>query len=557
MSVYFILTSLIAVSLSGNLQETYSNVDALLENNIVLCTGPSFGKKDQLIQITQRDAQLIPFKKIFVATNDFNNIDVIFNDKKPIIRLFQNRGKQLDCLNCIIISIRMATNDPEINDDDIILFKHESVYINDMNLVRQALNKINEGYEIVIKYWLGLGLQTSSGYNDYYHTDSFFIKVSAARKLFKDHPEIIHFTYDYQFCEEYFSKYIVNKLSKVYKINYHHSNWKDNELGFYHIPRYEEPTDWYWDKKNYNELYDDQLPLPQPRCTITYDFSGGRLGDNLLSYCHAKWLSHQYNIPFLYRPFAYSDHLAMHTQEKWLTEAIYHSFDVVIILTPQIHMDLNKNILYVVPYFSESIVERQGCRFPYLFSVDWNNSEFQNEIRKMICPLSTLTYPKINTQAISVALHVRVGTGFDIKGLTDYTWIMKEKGVELKFPPFSFYIKALEKILDAYPDQIIYVYLFTDHDKPEELVTLFKKELLSERIIFDYKKEGNRHDQNVLEDFFSLTQFDCLIRSDSNFSFIASQLADYEMQLSPWHIHSNSNEYYVDQILINNKVYAI
>src|SRR5665213_983093 len=48
---------------------------------------------------------------------------------------------------------------------------------------------------------------------------------------------------------------------------------------------------------------------------VTYEFSGGRLGDNLLSYLHAKWISYRHQIPLLYKPFKYSDKLMLDTNE--------------------------------------------------------------------------------------------------------------------------------------------------------------------------------------------------------------------------------------------------
>lgn len=225
-------------------------------DNIILCTGPSYGRKQMLIDVTNKDLQLIPFKKIFVATNDNNNMNIAFNAKTVCV-FFVSRDKQLDCLNCIINSIKMAVNDPECLDDDIILFKHESVYISDMYLVTQAIKKINQGFDIVIKNWIGFEDRPDKTHlKDYCHTDCFFIKVSSARKLFKNHAEVTCFVKgDYHFCEEYFTKYIVNLLPMPYKIDYCHSAWKDNELGFYHIPRYEEDPHWYWNKENYHHLY--------------------------------------------------------------------------------------------------------------------------------------------------------------------------------------------------------------------------------------------------------------------------------------------------------------
>ena len=53
---------------------------------------------------------------------------------------------------------------------------------------------------------------------------------------------------------------------------------------------------------------------------------------------------------------------------------------------------------------------------------------------------------------------------------------------------------------------------------------------------------------NVVDDFFALTQFDCLIRADSNFSFVAAKLAHYEIVISPWHGIIAENETIIDEI---------
>jgi hypothetical protein len=231
-------------------------IEEALNNRIILCTGPSFGRAAMLKSTIEKDMALIPFKKIFLSTNDPKNLSLTFSGKKPITELLHQKDKQLDCLNCIISSIKNAVNDPDSQDDDIVIFKHESVYISDMNLVKQAIGKILDGYDGVFKYWIGFEDQKVPGrLNDYYHSDSFYIRIGAARPIFQNHPLVKWFTKDYQFCEEYLTKHIVGQLEKVFKIEYHHSSWKDNELGFYHIPRYEDDPNWLWDKKNYDRLY--------------------------------------------------------------------------------------------------------------------------------------------------------------------------------------------------------------------------------------------------------------------------------------------------------------
>lgn len=290
------------------------------------------------------------------------------------------------------------------------------------------------------------------------------------------------------------------------------------------------------------------------RSAVTYTFSGGRLGDNLISYCHAKWISYKYQIPLLYRPFAYSDQLLMHYLEDYLDDKAFFKESIILTRLNIGQIDPNADILYIVPFFCESIVERENPAFLYLFETEWNNQQFKKELEKMICPLVLLNSLHPPENILSVALHVRIGTGFDIPSLADYTWIMNEKWVELKFPPLSFYIQAIHYLVNLFPDQKIYIYLFTDHDNPKELADFFEQSVDCSRIIFDYKKEGNRYDRNVLEDFFSLTNFHCLIRADSNFSFIASRISNYRIQISPWHNSIINGEHVIDEMLINNEI---
>ena len=43
---------------------------------------------------------------------------------------------------------------------------------------------------------------------------------------------------------------------------------------------------------------------------------GGRLGDQLIAYMHAKWVSYLYDIPLLYKPFHYSNDLVLDDKEE-------------------------------------------------------------------------------------------------------------------------------------------------------------------------------------------------------------------------------------------------
>jgi hypothetical protein len=67
----------------------------------------------------------------------------------------------------------------------------------------------------------------------------------------------------------------------------------------------------------------------------------------------------------------------------------------------------------------------------------------------------------------------------------------------------------------------------TDDLNPEKLIKKYEKEFLDyDNISFGYKNLG------VIEDFFSIQKFDCIIRGDSTFSIVASLLGDMMITIS-------------------------
>lgn len=285
-----------------------------------------------------------------------------------------------------------------------------------------------------------------------------------------------------------------------------------------------------------------------PTSAVTYTFSGGRLGDNLLAYCHAKWISYIYNIPLLYKPFDYSDQLVMDIVEIRYTSSLEQQFKKTVTYSEvDGKIDPDSGYLYVIPFFPESIFNRQDTEFPYLFSVDWQDPQFKQILKKLICPFAPIQTPFLPKDCLSVAIHVRRGTGWDIPNyqITPEALIASHP---LRFAPDSFYIEQLKKITRLFSSQTIYVYLFTDHNDPGQLAQKYKKAINDDRMIIDYRTNVNNEFVNVIDDFFALTKFDCLIRPDSNFSFIASKLADYKILISPWHGSVHGEDINIDEI---------
>lgn len=283
------------------------------------------------------------------------------------------------------------------------------------------------------------------------------------------------------------------------------------------------------------------------KSAVTYALSSGRFGDHLVSYCHAKWISYKYNVPLFYKTFEYSDQLMMHVLEIPYTKEVEQQFKEIIAyskIADQLYPESGD--LYVVPFFPETTFAFHSLKSVY-FSVDWSDQEFKKQLQKMICPINPIKVPVIPEKCVSIAVHVRKGTGWDIPGyrLTPQRLTACMPG---RIPPDLFYIDALKRLVKLFSDNNLYVYIFTDHDKPADLAQKYQEAVNCDRMIFDYRKTENNEFINVLEDFFGMTYFDCLIKADSHFSIMASKLGDYKVIISPHHAIVKGENTTIDQI---------
>ena len=232
---------------------------------------------------------------------------------------------------------------------------------------------------------------------------------------------------------------------------------------------------------------------------ITFGW-GGRLGDNILDYTHAKWISYQYGIPLLFKNFDYADQFVFYDVEEHLTPEKQLSYSEIVLQNfNQLNKKRKKNTLYFIPHVCDSLVEHifngsKGLHIP----VNWKDQTFRKMMKTLIAPKYPLKliYPPSNI--ISVALHFRTGGGF----VWD-TDSMK-KGLPLRFPEPEYYIKQLSRLHKLVSYKPMYVYIFTDHSEPGVLKTQLEKSFINKNIQFDCRIEGNKHDANVLEDLFSI-----------------------------------------------------
>ena len=65
----------------------------------------------------------------------------------------------------------------------------------------------------------------------------------------------------------------------------------------------------------------------QSTSAVTYKFGGGRFGDQMLTYLHAKWAAYCYKLDFYYKPFTFSDRFVLHDEDPIYTKEIAGTFD--------------------------------------------------------------------------------------------------------------------------------------------------------------------------------------------------------------------------------------
>lgn len=256
---------------------------------------------------------------------------------------------------------------------------------------------------------------------------------------------------------------------------------------------------------------------------VTYEIPGGRFGDQLIAYMHAKWISYVHGIPLLYKPFSYSNNLVLDDVEELFRASRSFQYVVQIQNMHTIEENRAEDILYITPYFPESAYELKLMKWPY-FPVNWKDPQFLSLLRGLICPKTPFPTKDLPYDRVAVALHVRKGGGFDDPALQNH-W-------PLKFPPDDFYIAQIRKMHEMLKKPL-FVHIFTDDPAPSAIAEHYAKALSDIDILFDYRMEGNRFNAHVLADLFDMMRYECLIRPESNYSIVAEKLGEFHIVIHP------------------------
>lgn len=300
-----------------------------------------------------------------------------------------------------------------------------------------------------------------------------------------------------------------------------------------------------------------------------------RFGDCLSIISFAWYLSKKYQLPIIFDYFNYCQDLLINDEIKKNKEL----FD-------------QKKFKHVIRLKTESDIKLDGINHEdTLYEVDVNFKTDEEapevfkkvdvEFKKFIKPIRKINseipeFIKNNKDYITIALHVRRGGGapddpplLSKDGLNNVlpdkkNWIDAEHFVSiyrkrpfkfsdlrfpLKFPPDSYYIQQIQKIAEIYKDKKIFVHIFTDDKNPKFLSEKYERFLNNKNITFSCREKDNSHDKNIIDDFFALTEFDCLIRADSKFSIHPERLANFKIIVWPCHAYWVEKDWlYIDSV---------
>jgi hypothetical protein len=299
----------------------------------------------------------------------------------------------------------------------------------------------------------------------------------------------------------------------------------------------------------------------QSQCVVTYlDKTewGGRLGDQLIMYIKAKWVAFHYDLPFLYKPFEYSDQLMMHLNEQHLTDNIVRTYKKKIVtcydeseIVSKSPVSKDYTFFQIHYYFNPSSWGSYQRNYDSQEIMAWpdvhKDKAFIDEIKKQIAPCNPISLPHLPANKISVAVHIRMGGGFDNSLLSRQLYaledlnpmehvpegIYSDKHWPFKFPPLQYYVDQIKRLSQMFNDAPMYLSIYTDHNDPHSLMRMIQNTVNKNNISFDCRNDDNHHTKNVLEDMFAMAHYDCLIRSGSNYPQIAQLIGNHRVVIYP------------------------
>lgn len=286
---------------------------------------------------------------------------------------------------------------------------------------------------------------------------------------------------------------------------------------------------------------------------ISNNGARGLLGDQLLNYVQAKYLSYKYNIPFRLKNFKGVEEFVLDQKEL----KINRIRNPIEITNESQLRSINPNKHYFISYYCK-ITEWANALDIDTWHTVLNNPKFRAHLRQLINTKQPVivSWPQ-NT--LAVAVHIRRLPAvpgarlascqfYDITELTRSQTIRIPPAADVshpyKFPPLQYYADQLKRLVQLYPSQNITVYIFTNDPNPETICKQLKQEVSASTLEFKFKKDNP--DKCIATDLVALSRFPYLIRPISNFSQISDLIGEHQLVISPknmaWYKDKNEQD---------------
>jgi hypothetical protein len=268
---------------------------------------------------------------------------------------------------------------------------------------------------------------------------------------------------------------------------------------------------------------------------ISYE-GGCRFGDRILGYSQARYLSYFTGLPFLYRPFIYSECLTIDYQAQSYEMHAKDYENVFYINSNQTLQEFFCKIqdpntlptLFILDYFPAELGEWDlDPTRSVAFDIPWKDPRFNKYLQRSLSP--RIVIPDFRQPGrLNVATHVRVFSGADTPQTPFY-------GFPLKNPTSDYHKRQIKRVFEWNLSRPMHVFLFSDIAQPLNLLEEFRQAFRDYDITFDIQVLERPDVNNVVQDFFAMQKFDVLIATQSNFSMMAARLGSFDMIIYPVH----------------------
>lgn len=312
----------------------------------------------------------------------------------------------------------------------------------------------------------------------------------------------------------------------------------------------------------------------------------GRLGDHIMGYSKAKLLAFKYNVPFALVPFENAHYFVLsygNTYKNALKRIFYKIFGKKVWVNDENELSkalkkITRPTRFVIHQLTR-LNEHNATNIVRDFHANaWATSilyeytilypEFGKQLRAMLQPIVPVTFVTPPPGQISVAVHLRKGGGYDPLLLSQQYYETNPNLVTYKqfivndcsqndlyesipncstslnlsfadvvwpdkFPPEQYYADQIKNLSNFFDNVPLYVYVFTDDQNPSILTRRLASAVRKNNITFDCRSIG---DTSILDDWYSMAHFDCLIRSGSHFAYTNQCIGNHKIIVYPLHL---------------------